>query len=88
MDDSRRELETALKLTPDDFRTNLVFGRMLVLQDKSADALAPLKKAAKLQPSDPNPHLFLADAYARLGQKANAEREHQEAERLRAPAKP
>ncbi|MBI3477791.1 MAG: sulfatase-like hydrolase/transferase [Acidobacteria bacterium] len=88
MDDSRRELEAVLKITPDDFRANLVFGRMLVLQDKPSQGLVPLKKAARLQPNDPNPHMFLSDAYARLGQRANAEREHQEAERLKSAAKP
>ena len=88
MNDARRELETVLKLSPDDYRANLVFGRMLVLQGKAAEGLPRLKKAATLQPNDFNVHLFLADAYDRLGQKVNAKRERALAEQLKAAPTP
>jgi tetratricopeptide (TPR) repeat protein len=84
LDDAHRELETALKLNPDDYRANLLLGRMLSVQGRPAQGLPNLKKATRLQPKDINAHLFLADAYERLGQKANAARERAEAERLRA----
>jgi len=35
-------------------------------------------------PKSPEPHRFLADAYALLGQKADEERERAAAQRLRA----
>jgi arylsulfatase A-like enzyme/Tfp pilus assembly protein PilF len=88
MSDARRELETTLELNPDDYRANLVLGRMLALQGDVAEGLLRLRKAAKLQPNDINVHLFLADAYARLGQKAKAERERAEAERLKPAGEP
>ncbi|HYU45880.1 MAG TPA: hypothetical protein VEK84_06845, partial [Terriglobales bacterium] len=64
----------------------LVLGRLLTLNGKPALGLPYLKQAAKLQPSAPDPHLFMADTYARLGQKANAQREQVEGQRLRGTA--
>ena len=60
-----------------------VLGRVLTLNGKPVLALPYLKKAALLQPSAPDPHLFMADTFARLGQKANAHREQAEGQRLR-----
>ena len=81
--DAQRQLETTLNLEPDNYRANLVLGRMLTLNGKPVLALPYLKKAALLQPSAPDPHLFMADTFARLGQKANAHREQAEGQRLR-----
>ncbi len=50
-------------------------------------ALAPLTKAAEIQPTSPEPHAFLADAFTQLGRTADAEHERSEAQRLRAAAK-
>jgi len=82
-EDARRELETTLKLEPDNFRANLVLGRMLTLQGKPAEGLPSLKKAVQLEPKSPDAHMFLADAYGRMGQVAIARREAAEAERLK-----
>jgi tetratricopeptide (TPR) repeat protein len=84
MSDARKELETTLQLEPDNLRANLVLGRMLSLEGDPGAGLPRLKKAVALNPKLPDAHLFLADAYKRLGQKANAARERAEAERLRA----
>ena len=81
--EARKELDTTLNLEPDNFRANLVLGRMLTLQGKPAEGLANLKKAAKLQPNSPDAHAFLADAYGRMGQIAVAKKEAAEAERLK-----
>jgi predicted Zn-dependent protease len=81
--DARKELDTTLKLEPDNYRANLVLGRMLTLQGKPAEGLTYLKKAVKLQPDSPDAHMFLADAYGRMGQIAIAKREAAEAERLK-----
>ena len=81
--DAQRQLETTLNLEPENYRANLVLGRVLTLNGKPVLALFYLKKAALLQPSAPDPHLFMADSFARLGQKANAHREQTEGQRLR-----
>ncbi len=81
--DARKELETTVTLDPDNFRANLVLGRMLTLQGKPAEGLPNLKKAVKLQPNSPDAHGFLADAYGRMGQMAMARKEAAEAERLK-----
>jgi Flp pilus assembly protein TadD len=45
-------------------------------------ALAKLMKAASLRPGAPDPHMSLADAYAKLGRNADAERERSVGKRL------
>jgi len=82
-EDARKELETTLKLEPDNYRANLVLGRLLTLQGKPAEGIPNLKKAAKLDPKSVDAHMFLADAYGRMGQIAMAKREAAEAERLK-----
>ena len=86
--DSQKELQTTVELDPSNFRGNLLLGRMLTFQGKPAAGLLNLKKAARLQPNSVEAHLFLADAYERLGQKANAARERAEVERLKAAGGP
>ena len=81
--DARKELDTTLKLEPDNYRANLVLGRLLTLQGKPAEGLPNLKKAVKLEPNSPDAHMFLADAYGRMGQIAIAKKEAAEAERLK-----
>jgi Tfp pilus assembly protein PilF len=55
---------------------------MYLKQQKAADALPLLQKAASLRPDAIDPHRLLADAYAQLGQEENASRELSEAERI------
>jgi choline-sulfatase len=81
--DARKELEMTLKLDPDNFRANLVLGRMLTVQGKPGEGLPYLKKAVKLQANSVDAHMFLADAYGRMGQIAIAKKEAAEAERLK-----
>jgi choline-sulfatase len=83
MSDAQKELETTLQLKPDDFRANLTLGRMLTIQGHATAGVANLTKATKLQPKSAEAHLFLSDAYSRLGQQQKARRERIEAERLR-----
>jgi predicted Zn-dependent protease len=56
---------------------------MFVMQQKATDALPYLRQAVKLRPDSIDAHRFLSDAYAQLGQRANARRELAEAERIR-----
>jgi Flp pilus assembly protein TadD len=45
------------------------------MHGKFSDALTPLRTYVKMQPGDPAGHYQLATAYARTGQKADADRE-------------
>ena len=83
MADSQKELQTTVELDPNNFRGNLLLGRILTFRGKPAAGLPNLKRAARLQPNSVEAHLYLAEAYERLGQKINAQRERTEAERLK-----
>lgn len=53
----------------------LALGMSLNAEGKFADAVAPLQTYVKMQPGDPAGHYQLATAFARMGRKADAERE-------------
>jgi len=82
MPEATKEFQSALRLDSNNFPANLVFGRLLLKQEKPADALPYLRKATKLHPDSIDAHAFLADAYMQLGQEANARREFAEAQRI------
>jgi tetratricopeptide (TPR) repeat protein len=77
-----KECQTVLDFFPDHFGSYLILGRFLELSGDFAGAVPKLKKAAALDPKAPEPHIFLGDAYAQLGQKADAAREQAAAKRL------
>jgi arylsulfatase A-like enzyme/Flp pilus assembly protein TadD len=81
-DEAAAEFKDALHVDPQNFPANLLLGRMYLKQQKAADALPLLQKAASLRPDAIDPHRLLADAYAQLGQEENASRELSEAERI------
>jgi arylsulfatase A-like enzyme/Flp pilus assembly protein TadD len=76
------EYEKALEIDPDYFQANLTYGRLLLREGHPEAALPRLSRAAKVDPQSADAHKFLADAYQRLGQTQNAERERAEADRL------
>lgn len=80
--EAAQEFQSALRLDPANFAANLLFGRLLIVQQKATDALPYLRKAAKLRPDSSDAHRFLSDVYRQLGQEANARRELAEAERI------
>jgi arylsulfatase A-like enzyme/Flp pilus assembly protein TadD len=82
------ECKKVLESDPDDYGSNLLLGRLLLRSGDPASALPRLKKAASLQPAAPDPHLSLADAYAKLGRNDDAVRERAEAKRLQASRQP
>jgi choline-sulfatase len=82
MPDAINECKKVLEFSPEHYGANLFLGRVLSLSGDAAAALPILKKAAALQPNAREPHLFLKDAYAQLGRKADAAKEQAEAERL------
>ena len=77
-----KECNTVLEFFPDHFGSYLILGRFLELSGDFAGAVPKLKKAAALDPKAAEPHMFLADAYDRLGRKTEAERERATAQRL------
>ncbi len=74
--DAMDHLDICLSLDPAHYRANLLRGRILSLQHKSAEALPNLQKAVELQPDSREAHLFLADAYDQLGESAKAGRDY------------
>jgi tetratricopeptide (TPR) repeat protein len=76
-----REFRKTLELDDDNFKANLFLGRLLGMQGDAKAALPYLLKAVKLQPESSTAHVFLANTYTQLGQKANAERERNAARR-------
>ena len=79
-----QECKTLLQqYDPEDYGSYLILGQSLARSGDPQAGIATLLKAASLQPQDPLPHLWLAEVYDQLGQKADADRERAEAERLR-----
>ncbi len=76
------ELRAAIDLEPRHFRANLLLGRILTLQGAVAAAIAHLRTAVEAQPSAREAHEFLADAYEKAGNGAEAARERQRAQAL------
>jgi tetratricopeptide (TPR) repeat protein len=78
-----QECRTLLQYDPEDYGSYLILGQSLARSGDPQAGIATLLKAASLQPQDPLPHLWLADVYDQIGQKADADQERAEAERLR-----
>jgi Flp pilus assembly protein TadD len=68
---------------PNHYGAHLLLGRALAISGSPEAAVPYLTKAAAIQPKSPEPHRFLADAYAQLGREADAQHEQTEAKRLR-----
>jgi predicted Zn-dependent protease len=81
-EEAQDQFKEALHLVPDNFPANLLLGRMYMLQQKAADGIPLLQKAAALRPNAIDPHRLLADAYTQLGQDDKAGVERSEAERV------
>jgi arylsulfatase A-like enzyme len=77
-----KECEAVLKYLPDQYGTTLMLGQFLLRSGDTEAALVKLQKAAEIRPQAPQPHMSLADVYAKLGRQADAERERAEAMRL------
>lgn len=78
-----QECRTLLQYDPEDYGSYLILGQSQARSGDPQAGITTLLKAASLQPQDPLPHLWLAEVYDQLGQKADADRERAEAERLR-----
>jgi arylsulfatase A-like enzyme/Flp pilus assembly protein TadD len=76
------ECEKVLAIVPEEYGANMLLGRLLVRSGDAAAALPRLQKAASSRPRAADPHLSLAEAYAKLGRNDDAERERAEGNRL------
>ena len=81
-------LETVLQLNPHHFRGNLLLGRILTLQHHPHEALPYLQQAESSEPTNFEPHAFLADALDELGDSQSAATERARAEALQQRGKP
>ena len=77
-----KEYQKVIEDRPKHYGAYLLLGRAQTLTGSAESALPNLNKAASLQPGSPEPHAFLADAYAQLGREQDAQRERAEAARL------
>jgi len=80
---ARKNLEAAIKLTPQSTEANALLSKILSKQGNGADALGALEKAAATDPADPVKRYQLARLYRQLGRKADADREFAEVQRLK-----
>jgi arylsulfatase A-like enzyme/Flp pilus assembly protein TadD len=85
--DAAQELETAAKMDPGSFRANLEAGRILGMQGNAAGALPYLQQAVLLDPNSMDAHHFLSNIYRKLGKEEDADREQDEADRLKVERK-
>ncbi|MDR3718026.1 MAG: tetratricopeptide repeat protein [Bryobacteraceae bacterium] len=76
--------EKAVTLVPGNFAAHMVFGSILLELEEFARALPELEKAVKLAPNSVDAHFALARGYAQSGREADARREQDEFQRLRA----
>jgi tetratricopeptide (TPR) repeat protein len=74
-DDAIAHFSRASKLDESFQEAYLALGMSLNSAGKFSDAISPLRSYVKMQPADPAGHYQLATAYARTGQKAEADRE-------------
>lgn len=70
-----KELEEALPKAPGMALVHLDLGILYAQADRNDDAVEQLRKAAELDPKDPNPHWRLAKLYQSMGKKAEAQAE-------------
>jgi tetratricopeptide (TPR) repeat protein len=80
--DALSELRAAIALEPRHFRANLLAGRILTLRNQAGSAVAYLRTAVGADPSSSEAHEFLADAYEKAGDAAEAVKERQRARAL------
>jgi arylsulfatase A-like enzyme/Tfp pilus assembly protein PilF len=80
--DAERAFQSALRLNPNNYRANLLYGRLLGMRGDPMSALPYLQKAIEINPQLPDGHKFLSNVYLELGRENDASAERKEAERL------
>ena len=80
--DAIKELRAVLAIEPRHFRANLLLGRILTLQNQGTAALPHLRTAVDVDPRSAEALEFLADAYDKVGNGAEAAKARQRARDL------
>jgi Tfp pilus assembly protein PilF len=70
-----RYFRDALQRNPGHVDSYLGLGKSLLALEKYADVIVEMKKVIQLDPSNPQPHLHLTQAYQAVGDRENAARE-------------
>lgn len=86
--DAVKELESALRLKPDDPETHYDLGKAELEAGDADAAIDDLQTAVRLMPRDPRFHLELAAAYDRSFRPGEAEKERQISEQLQSTQSP
>jgi tetratricopeptide (TPR) repeat protein len=83
LNSAREKLKAALAVEPRSVEANALLGKILLRQNKAAEAVAPLEVAVAEKPGDSNTRFLLARAYQQSGRRADAAREFAEVQRLK-----
>ena len=65
-------LERALKLEPGDWRAHLLLAKLLIMEERLAQAIEPLRRAAALASGEPSIHYLLGRTLQQLGREAES----------------
>ena len=84
LDKAQQHIEDALKLEPQSAEANSLLGKILVKQNRVAEAVTPLETAVANDPLDSTKRYLLARAYQQLRRHKDAAREFTEVRRLKA----
>jgi len=84
IDAAREKLNAALKLDASSPEANSLLGKILLKQNRAAEAIAPLELAVKGDPQDPDKRYLLGRSYQQTGRREDAAREFAEVQRLKA----
>jgi len=79
---ARRELEKAIKLSPDYPEAHSLLAYILSRQGKTIDAAKHLRRASAGAPASATAHLYMGKAYARLGRITDSQKEYEIARKL------
>lgn len=86
--ESLRYAKEAAEMRSDSYQARLYYGRLLLRNDRPAEACPELEAARRLSPSSSSARFALAKAYRMLGREAEAAQEFKEFERLKALEEP
>lgn len=78
----------SVQLAPDSRAAQVAYGRVLLGKQNFTEAATHFEQARELDPGDPQTRFLLFTTYAKLGRKADAQREQAEFKRLRAESTP
>jgi Flp pilus assembly protein TadD len=78
------ELGAVLRARPNDPNARYLMGKILLAGGAATDAVEHLEIAARLAPKDANIHYQLGQAYQKLGRTADAQKEFDRFQQLKA----